>query len=179
MIGIDAFLQELAFFLVPLLMLAVTLFFARRSSGTGRWTAKSLIAPVALSLLLIVGATGFFREVNNHFFFARLDTAMVESVLVGDHLITDSAQKTLVVRALKDLDWFTVSHGGLASDVPLEIRLKSGKEHRFRVALYLRETGAVVLFGESGGFQAGYGFSKDLPNALKELGVSLPTRNPD
>lgn len=141
---------------------------------------------VAIGLLaiasLVIMPVRFAHELSDHVYLRRLNPDAVASITIGNRGFTSAAQITSIARALNHIEWFASNHGGWASDVDLFIRERSGQQRYFRVALYLRETGAVISFirpSQNGGmtWQDGYAFSRELPGVLQQLGAPLPSNS--
>jgi hypothetical protein len=126
-----------------------------------------------------VASFRFVRQFREHWRLGTLQLNQVSAIDVGGRVCTRTETISDIVRALKESQWFTSSDGGWASEVPLTIRLHSGEELRYRIAPYLKEQGAVIIFfsrQENGGETGyGYAFSRSLPAALVAAGAPLPS----
>lgn len=178
MTGAWGFVEELSFVVFPLLLLALVAYFAitKRNPGGG-FSLKGAVAILVLVLLPVVFGWKFTRELRNQLFFSHLRVEDVESFSIGTTQVTDISQKSLIVHALREIQWFSPHHDGWAQPVDFRIQLKSGEDRYFRIATYLREPGVTIDFASPrsrGGLHPGYGFSKSLTTALKEIGIELP-----
>jgi hypothetical protein len=115
---------------------------------------------------------GRFQEIKSHFFLRNLSVSSVAVIRVGEREISRQEDLAVVIPALNDVDWFLVNHGGWATEVPLTITLKSGMVQTLSVGRYRRQEGAVVDFGQHGGY--GNGFCRQLPSALNRVNIHLP-----
>jgi hypothetical protein len=143
-IGASAILDELLFVGLPLLVLiaAVALFW--RSKGVG----MSLRAKLAIGVFLSLFPVASFRSVHQFREHRRLGTLRVDEVAVIDidgKRYSGKESLSGVIQALNQSEWFTSSHGGWAREVPVTVRLRSNEQLQYRVALYLREPGAVII----------------------------------
>ena len=102
------------------------------------------------------------------------------SITVGRHGFNSPVEIVRIVRSLNQSEWFISNHGGWASTVDLYIREKSGAQYFFPVALYVRQSGAIIMFDRPAGkmgisWADGYAFSEDLPAVLRQLDAPLPS----
>jgi hypothetical protein len=177
MIGIGAFLNRLSFVVVPVALLVVVVYFARRTpKSKGTVSIRGGIATVVLLLLPIATGLSFLREVRAHGLISQLEPNQVKTITVGTAQIDDSGQISEIVDALRHCQWFSPSHGGWAEPVSLQISLRSGEIREYRVATYLREPGVVIELasGRPNELHAGYAFSSTLTSALSGASVTLP-----
>lgn len=170
MIGISSFLIEVMGVLVPavFLVLGLGVLISRRH-------APGLLIAVFAGLMALMMGVRFAQQVKKHAILSGLATEQVSRIQIGKQAISDPDDLSPVISALKGNEWFSSNHGGWAEMVPLIITMKSGEEHRFQVAYYLREEGAVIKFYR-GHWQDGFAFSRRLPAALKEIGLALPSQ---
>ncbi|HEY6248717.1 MAG TPA: hypothetical protein VI685_02085 [Candidatus Angelobacter sp.] len=129
----------------------------------------SAIIFCAVTLLMAIRT---FEEIKLHLFLYNLTTSSVARISVGEREIDRREDLAVVIPSLNDVDWFLVNHGGWGEEVPLKITLKNGKVQIFSVGRYRRQEGAVLDFGQHGGF--GSGFCRQLPSALNKIGIQLP-----
>jgi hypothetical protein len=170
MIGGSSLLTEIMGVAVPVTFLALglgLLVFRRQKSG--------LVIVVFAGLMALMMGVRFVQQVKKHSILNGLATDQVSRIQIGTRFISDSNDLSCVVNALKDNEWFSSNHGGWAEMVALIITMKSGEEHRFQVGYYLREEGAVIRFYR-GHWQDGFAFSRELPAALKEIGLTLSSQ---
>ncbi len=179
MIGASALIDQLLLPGVPLLILAAALLLLRRSAV--RAVAIPLRAKLAIGVLLLVllvASVRFLRQMKEHWSLEGLRVEEVSGIDVGDKSYTSREDLTRLVESLRESQWFSSSHGGWAKEVPLTIHLRSREERRYRVALYLKEKGAVIIFSSlrSNGSESryGYAFSRSLPGILSAAGTPLP-----
>lgn len=178
MIGTSAILTELLFVGFPLFLLVATGTVVWRSEGAG----VSLVTKLAVAIffaLFLVASFRFVHQVREH---RRLDALRVDqiaSIDIDGRVYSGAENLSGVVQALNQSQWFSSNHGGWAREVPLAIHLRSDEELHYRVALYLKQQGAViVLFSRraSGGENSyGYAFSRSLPSAMAAAGLPLPS----
>ena len=178
MIGAWGFLEELGFAVFPLVLLLLVILGARRSrSGNTRFSLKGTAILLVLIALPLVLGWSFAREAREHFFLISITPEQVESFTIGTQQVTKPGEVSVLVQALQTSEWFSSHHDGWARPVDFRIKLKGGQERFFRVAAYLRAPGAVIDLGSSDirhGPHPGYAFSKSLPGALTEIGITLP-----
>src|SRR5258706_142562 len=159
MIGFWAFVEQLSFVLFPLLLLLMMIVGIRHTTNRSRgFSLKGTAALIVLVLLPAVFGWKFIREVQARLFLTSLTSAEVTSFSIGAQQVTDEGKKSVVVQALREIQWFSPHHDGWAEPIELRIKLRSGEEKYFRVATYLREPGAVIDFADSrgqGGLHAG------------------------
>jgi len=177
LIGLKAILRDL----IPLVFLGAfgLVIWLIVRSGEKWWKhARTL---VFLALFLFLGYTflsSLVAGVRGFYFLRTLQPESVESISLNSVVISEESAKTNLVSTLHQVQWFTSSHGGWASEVPLRVRLKNGRERAFMTAFYLRQRGAVIR----GTFRTPWshraydcGFSAELPDVLARLNVPLPT----
>jgi len=189
MIGPSAFLADLAFPLIWLLILVaitVVIFRSRNrpqaaSGVTTNMKVRGVIAAVVLALGLTYGGFWLARQVQYRFALHNVDSGSVDFVQVGNLRVNKPADVSLLISALRSSQWYvhTASDGGWAQLVELTIRLRSGHEIRYRVGRLLKHEGAIIEFiGQdpesrfTGHF--GYAFAGRLPEILDSIGTPLP-----
>jgi hypothetical protein len=178
MIGASAILDDLLLVGLPLLVLIAGVAFLWRSKGAG----MPLRAKIAIGLffsLFLVASFRFMHQFNEHRRLGTLRVDQVAAIDIDGRVYAGEESLSGVIQALNQSQWFTSSHGGWAREVPVTIRLRSNEQLHYRVALYLREHGAVILLfsprrngGES---RYGYAFSRSLPSAMAAAGSPLPS----
>ena len=177
MIGTLGFLEQLSFVLIPVLLLLVISWAIWRSpKARGGFSVKGAIVLLVVVLLPTFTTWKFVEETQSHLFLSSLAPDRVVSFSIGNQQVTDQTDKILIVQALRESQWFSPHHGGWAQPVDFSIRLSSGEERFFRVAMYRRSPGAIIDFGppdRRGGVHQGYAFSKSLLGVLKKLGIEL------
>jgi hypothetical protein len=177
MIGPWALLEQLSSVLVPLALLLIVIAGIRRAPRSdGGFSLKGLAFLLILVLLPTVSGWRFIWEVRAQRFLHSLSAESVESISIAGQQVTSQTERSNLIHALKEAEWFSNHHGGWGPSVDLRIRLRSGQERRFRVASYLREPGAIIDFQPLGvrGLHAGYVFSRSLPTAFGQAGFDLP-----
>jgi hypothetical protein len=140
-----------------------------------------LVAGVLAIGLFYIAPVRFFHEVRNHQYLHNLRAQDVASITIGIHAFSSPDEIAAIVRTLNQTEWFMSQHGGWASTVDLYIRERSGAQHYFPVALYVRQSGAIIRFVRPAGklgisWSDGYAFSADLPSVLRQLGAPLPSK---
>ena len=178
MIGTWGFLEELSFpaFSVVFLLL-VALAVRKTPRRNGGFSIKGTVALLVLVLFPAVSSWRFAREIQTRHFLTSLRTQEVEWFSIGAQKVTDESKKYVLVKALREIQWFSPHHGGWAQPVDLHVRLRSGQERYFQIATYLREPGVAIDFAVPkgrAGLHAGYAFSRALPGALAGIGIELP-----
>jgi hypothetical protein len=154
-------------------------------------TPKTAPKPALFLGFLVVGTLSigffyivpvrFFHEVRNHHYLHNLRAENVASITVGSHGLNSPEEIAAIVRTLNQTEWFISSHGGWASSVDLRIHEKSGAQYYFPVALFVRQSGAIIRFSRPAGrlgisWSDGYAFSEDLPDVLRRVGAPLPLK---
>ena len=177
MIGMMGFLEECSFAVVPVLLLALVLYFALHGHrGNGRPSVKGALAGFVLIMLPVVFGWKFVRECRGHWFLSHLRPDQVDSIVVDRKILADDVSKASIVHALNEVEWFAPHHGGWGEPVIFTIRLRSGEEQRLQIAFSRLETGVVLDLnpsGKLGGPHTGYVFSRPLVDVLKQSGVDL------
>lgn len=178
MIGIWGFLEELSFPAFSILFLLLVVFAARKfSKPGGGLSLKGTIALLVLVLLPVVSSWQFIREVQTRRFLTSLRTEEVEWFSIGGQKVTDESKKSILVKALREIQWFSPHHDGWARPVDFRVKLRSGEERYFQIASYLRAPGVAIDFAVPkgrAGLHPGYAFSRTLPGVLAEMGIELP-----
>lgn len=190
MIGARAFLIDMAFpliwVLIALAIVAVIFKSNKRVTDAhqvspGKIRMRSAIAIIVLVLGILNGAFRLSRQLQNRSALRDLAAESVEFVQVGENKIEKAPDLNSIVEALRHSRWYvhTAGDGGWARPVSFVIRLKSGEERRYRVGRMLKQEGAVVDFisqDPNSQFVGHYGYawSKDLPQVLDHVGLSLP-----
>lgn len=178
MIGTMGLVEELSFVVIPLLLLVLVLYFSWRGRrvSSGRLSFKGILAAFVLVMLPVIFGWKFVREFGGHWFLSHLRPEQVDSITIDRKNFADGANKASIVYALNDAQWFAPHHGGWGEPIDITIRLRSGEERRFQVALYRPQTGVVVDLsppGKSSGPHAGYALSRRLVDVLKQSGIDL------
>lgn len=174
MIGQTSFLIETIGVLFPSIFVAAGL----DAAISRRKRVGFAIAAFAGVVFVLVGVR-YVQQVRNHVFLKSLTADSVLQIRVGSRTLSERHEVSPIVDALRDRQWFSSTHGGWADEVPLVVILNTGQGRRFRVAYYLRQEGAIIAFSRGGNgsyWSDGYAFSRSLPRALKEVGVSLPSQ---
>lgn len=179
MIGIWGFLEELSFPAFSIVFLLLVAFAAgktpRRSSG---FSQKGTIALLVLVLLPVVTSWQFAREIQARHFLTSLRTEEVDWFSIGAQKVADESKKSVLVKALREIQWFSPHHDGWAQPVDFRVKLRSGEERYFQIATYLREPGVAIDFAAAPkgrvGLHAGYAFSRTLLSTLADMGIALP-----
>ncbi|MGH2405506.1 MAG: hypothetical protein ACRDGN_13750 [bacterium] len=174
MIGAPSFLIESAGVVFPLL------FFTAGLAAVIRERQKVALLVVGFgALMLALMGIRFVHQVDNRFVLYHLTPNQVAQIRLGTRRVSERRHVAIIVDALKNTRWFSANHGGWADELPLVIVLRSGEQHRFRVAYYLRQEGAVIAFSRGGDrvrWHDGYAFSGSLPRSLKRVGLTLPSQ---
>jgi hypothetical protein len=178
MIGVQAILSVLLGVIVSAFALAalITVAIRERSSWRSRPKFQRILEVVGLLIILrflIFTSERVFRQYESHRELRMLRQENVANIRVGDSVVTDKQQLAEIVQSLNGEDWFSSLHGGWAKEMDLVVALTSGRKRTYRVASYLKEEGAVIIF-EPGG--SGYAFSRALPSVLFRARVPLPPK---
>jgi hypothetical protein len=195
MIGTRAFLLNLGFPLVWLLMLsAIAAIIVRKTrpriEAKQVGTNKERIRGAAVICLIVLGTAHSLFWITRHFQYRsalrQITAASVDLVQVGGVTVQKPTDVESVIGALRDCDWYmpTAGDGGRARPINVVIRFKSGGEQHYRVARMLKRNGAAIEFtsrNSKSGFIADYGyvFSDTLPQVLDRVGAGLPTGKED
>ncbi|MGQ0548985.1 MAG: hypothetical protein ACT4PY_04875 [Armatimonadota bacterium] len=174
MIGVASFLIETAGVLFPLLFVAAGL------AAVIRERQKAAMAAVAFgALMLALMGVRYVHQVQNRLVLNRLTPEHVAQVVLAERSVSDRHHISVIVGALREARWFSANHGGWATELPLVVVLRNGERHRFRVAYYLKQEGAIIAFPRRTGdvrWHDGYAFSRALPESLKRVGLRLPSQ---
>src|SRR5262249_3338755 len=108
-------------------------------------TAKLLFWSAFIGLWMFSILQLFVREAVFHWDLSRLRYEAVQSVQVGNNIISDRADVSNVVSALNHAKWFAPNHGGWGDEVSFTIHLKSGRHLYYHIAEYRRQPGAVLI----------------------------------
>jgi hypothetical protein len=177
LIGLKAILQDL----IPLVFLGVfgLVIWLIARSGEKWWEHTGTLAFLALFLFLgYTFVSSFVAGLRGFYFLRTLQPEGVESISVDSVVVSEGSAKSDLISTLHHVQWFASNHGGWAREVPLRVRLKSGREKDFTTAFYLRQRGAVI----QGTFRTPWshraydcGFSAELPDVLAAMRIPLPT----
>ena len=136
-------------------------------SGAG--LALAVIFALAVGWLCVSRIT-FYTEVK------RLDAHDVESVKVGDRLLTDRAEITAIAESIDHADFFELYRGQSRGRIPFVIKLKSGKEERFEAVRWAPDrwsTGnGIGLISETPSIGEGEISCPDMRTILQKAGIN-------
>jgi len=178
MIGIWGFLEELSFPVFSVVFFLLVAFAVRKTPRqNGGFSIKGTVALLVLVLLPVASSWQFAREIQTRHFLTSLRTEEVEWFSIGAQKVTEESKKYVLVKALREIQWFSPHHDGWAQPVDVRVKLRSGEERYFQIATYLREPGVAIDFAlpkGRAGLHAGYAFSKTLLGTLADIGIELP-----
>jgi hypothetical protein len=137
---------------------------------------KGLLASIAVLTWIALILSVSYAHLRIHYDLWALQVDDVHEIQVGEQHFLDRASKSLIVKALKSSEWYSVNHGGWGDETPIVFRMASGAEWQMRAGYHFAQHGAVVLrsSGPHGrGWELGEVFSLALPRTLEQLGVPL------
>jgi len=176
MYGVPALLIFLLFAGIALLFSVALVSQWRRSLRFPGGRSKLIVSTLFILLWVSLIAHLYVRKAHFHYTLWKLDASDVYSIQIGKHDFRDKESIQDLVSALRNSRWFEVNHGGWGDSIPLILRRHSGKEIALDVALYFRESGAVIGPANLNGLgsSATQAFAPELPRALEKHGVKLP-----
>jgi hypothetical protein len=124
----------------------------------------SLLLLLLMALVFILMASRGVQSCVYLYHLHHLNAQAIENMDVNGRVLANAADRSIILAAFKDAQWFEPSHSGWSRPVPLSLRLEDGKQYNYSIALY--KDGAVIL-GRSGS-----AFSR---TALLRIGIKLST----
>ena len=179
MIGNRAVLNDLMFPAIFAFILcgAIILALSHRGTVPAKRKVLSLIAAtLLLGLQSAIGIARVYYQGRRIADITEIAPAEINAIQIGDKSFRNPAEIESIVNPLRHTVYFSPSHGGWGAETTLTIVSKSGQSHPLRVARYLRQSGAVLIFFHQSGDGTsieGYGFAPDLPAALDHVGAAL------
>jgi hypothetical protein len=176
MIGLPALLINLGFLLVPCLTGWIVY-----KDWRSQKTSKNIVVLVFVSLFFLTFSNRFLFNLKYYCELRFMAPQQISSIEVDGKSISNPNEVATLANGFNDIQWFSYNHGGTAKPVMVTVHYKSGREGKYAVKFYRRETGAVIEFGrrfENGAFISyGEAFCRQLPKAFQDVGMPLPTED--
>jgi len=177
MYGISAFFIFL-FFLVCASAVLLGLYLEWKNRKTRGKTLELIGLTTFVVVWLSFTASSCIQKAHFNYKLWKLNASDVYSIHIGKHDFREQRTLDEIVGALHHSRWFEVNHGGWGDSIPLTIRMRSGGDMTIEVALYFRETGAIIGPAPGGGRvhtdTPGFAIAPELPRVLMNSGVHLP-----
>jgi len=170
MTGLPAVLWNLAFVLVPGLVLFVAIRDRKHDGrrGTG-------VVLVLLGIITALMAYQFIANAVEVYQLRRIATSAVVELQIGNRAVSSPSDVTSLVNGLNGSQWYVRWNSPRAGELPVRIRLRDGAEYEF---VLRRDTSSNVVVVDSTmspthNLSHGYAASPSLLTALKNAGYSL------
>jgi len=177
MFGFFSFVFDVAFAVIPVLLLALGLLW-RYKKGKKLWTLQlAFLAIVSLFYVPVLGIR-LCSKTTNYLFLRTLQPDSVVSIEIDATTLDEEQDIARIVTALNQAVWHVTNHDVGGPYESMIIALRSGNVRTFRIGRYHGKEGALVEFfrGTDGSstWEDGDTYIPELPAVLEDIGYSLP-----